>query len=411
MTGIAETRVLIDSAPGQQRALLYQGEQICEAWHDFAHAPDLTATVHRVRADRVFPDLGRATARLADDTPISIRIAPRDRVAPGDIVTVTITAARREDKPWQAVVGARLVSRDVILLPGEDGIVESRHLQNSPSADVKAHIAALCAAAPGHGVILRRTAGDGVNLVGAVAALIDAWRSGFQDVGSLGCVHHGGDLAARIGRALPGVAIDQVAADQADSFDADWDDVVASTRRSEISLASGGRLWFEPTRALTAIDADSGDGSMASLFAEAPEAIATQIRLRQTAGLVAIDMPRTAPAVRRKFDAVLAAVFGEDPRHPEWIGRTRAGLLECRIAHGRTGPASYADEVTALGPLTVLRAISLRPALATPVVDLPPEQAEWLRGPGAPALASLDRKVTLVVSSEAETATLREPAR
>ena len=411
MTDIAETRVLVDSAPGQQRALLYQGERICEAWHDFAHAPDLTATVHRVRVDRVFSDLGRATARLVDGTPISIRITPRDRVVPGDIATVTITAAQREGKPWQAVVGARLVGRDVILLPGEEGIVESRHLQNSPSADVKAQIAGLCAAAPGHGVILRRTAGDGVDLVGAVTALIDVWRSGFQDVGSLGCVHHGGDLAARIGRAVPGVAIDQVAADRAEAFEADWDDVVTSTRRSEIPLASGGRLWFEPTRALAAIDADSGDGSMASLFAEAPDAIATQIRLRQTAGLVVIDMPRAAPAVRRRFDAALVAALGEDPRHPEWIGRTRAGLLECRVAHGRAGPASYADEVTALGPLTVLRAVSLRPALAAPVVDLPPEQAEWLRGPGAPALASLDRKVTLVVSSESETATLREPAR
>ena len=411
MTGNAETRVLVESAPGQQRALLYQGDQICEAWHDFAHAPDLTGSVHRVRVDRVFPDVGRATARLADDTPISIRVSLRDRVVPGNIATVTITAAPREDKPWQAVVGARLVGRDVILLPGEEGIVESRHLKDPPPGDVKARIAGLCGPAPGYGVILRRTAGACTNLVVAIAALIEAWRSGFQDVGSLGCVHHGGDLAARIGRALPGVAIDHVASDRAESFDADWDDVVTSTRRSEISLASGGRLWFEPTRALTAIDADSGDGSIASLFAEAPEAIATQTRLRQTAGLIAIDMPRTAPAVRRKFDAALAAAFGEDPRHPEWIGRTRAGLLECRIAHGRAGPASYADEVTALGPLIVLRAISLRPALATPVVDLPPEQAEWLRGPGAPALASLDRKVTLVVSSEAETATLREPAR
>ena len=72
---------------------------------------------------------------------------------------------------------------------------------------------------------------------------------------------------------------------------------------------------------------------------------------------------------------------------------------------------AYGDAVTALGPLAVLRAISYRPTLAAPVVDLPPEQAEWLRGPGQSALASLDRKVTVVVSSEAETATLREPAR
>ena len=122
-------------------------------------------------------------------------------------------------------------------------------------------------------------------------------------------------------------------------------------------------------------------------------------------------MPRAAPARRRKFGAALKEALAADPRHPEWIGRTRSGLLECRIAHGRQGPAAYGGETVALGPLAVLRAISLRPALATPVVDLPPEQAAWLRGPGTSALASLDRKVTLVVSSEAETAALREPAR
>ena len=411
MTGGGAWRVLLEAAPGQQRALLYDGDRICETWHHFDHAPDLTGSVQRVRIDRVFADLGRATARLDDGTPVSVRTAPRGRVEAGGLATVTIAAAPRDGKPWQAIVGARLVGRDVILLPGETGIAESRQLETPPDDDVKARIASFCGTAPGYGVILRRTAGTATDLAGAVAALIAEWRQDACEVATTGCVYHGGDLAARVRRAVPSAQTETVTSDQAEAFDAEWDEVVAATRRSEVRLAGGGRLWIEPTRALTAIDADSGDGSMAALFAEAPHAIASQLRLRQSAGLVAIDVPRAAPAHRRKFDAALQEALAADPRHPEWIGRTRGGLLECRIAHGRKGPAAYGDETAALGPLAVLRAISLRPALATPVVDLPPEQAAWLRGPGTSALASLDRKVTLVVSSEAETATLREPAR
>ncbi|MGB1357288.1 MAG: hypothetical protein ACPG7P_08390, partial [Candidatus Puniceispirillaceae bacterium] len=117
-----ETRVLIDSAPGQIRALLMAGETVIEAWQDQAHAVDLTGSVHLVRVDRVFPALGRATARLADGTPVSIRVGRQGAVQVGHLATITIMAAPREDKPWQAVIGARLVGHDLVLLPGETGI-------------------------------------------------------------------------------------------------------------------------------------------------------------------------------------------------------------------------------------------------------------------------------------------------
>ena len=77
MTGGGAWRVLLEAAPGQQRALLYDGDRICETWHHFDYAPDLTGSVQRVRIDRVFADLGRATAHLDDGTPVSIRTAPR----------------------------------------------------------------------------------------------------------------------------------------------------------------------------------------------------------------------------------------------------------------------------------------------------------------------------------------------
>ena len=403
--------ILIDHAPGLTRAMLMRGEGVVEAWQDFAHAPDLVDSVHRVRVDRLFPAQGRATARLADDTPISIRTGKRDSLATGDIVTVTITAAPRQDKPWQAVIGARLVGRDLVLLPGQEGIAISRHLPASPDNTVMAALTSCLESNADFGVILRRSAGTNDDLPTACRSLVDEWRRLSTTPARTGCVFDGGGLAARLRRQFPDTPLRETNPGTETRFDAAWESMIDMVSRPEVALAGGGRMWIEPTHALTAVDLDSGMASLEALFAAAPAAIASQLRLRQTGGLVMIDLPRMTATTRKRVDAALVAALADDPRHPEWIGRTRAGLVEIRLAHGRAGPATFEDDLVAVSALAVLRAVARRPTLATPVVDLPAEMAAWLKGPGAPAMTSLDRAVTLVVSSESETATLREPAR
>ena len=184
--------------------------------------------------------------------------------------------------------------------------------------------------------------------------------------------------------------------------------MIEEATRTDVPLAGGGVMWIEPTRALTAIDLDSGRGDLAALFADAPDAVARQLRLRQTGGLVAVDVPRASSSSGRIFDEALDSALGRDPRSPERIGRTRGGVTEIRIAHGRPGPGMWAADSMAVDALAALRAIALRPQLASPRLECPPETADWLRGPGAAALASLDRKVELVVSSGVSTATLIE---
>ena len=187
--------------------------------------------------------------------------------------------------------------------------------------------------------------------------------------------------------------------------------MIDESTRSDIPLAGGGVMWVEPTRALTAIDLDSGSGDLAALFTAAPQAIARQLRLRQTGGLVAVDVPRASPVAGRGFDEALEHALARDPRSPERIGHSRGGMTEIRIAHGRPGPAMWAADRLAVDALAALRAISLRPQLASPRLECRLDTADWLRGPGAAALASLDRKVELVVSSDAGPATLIEAQR
>ena len=407
MTG-GGARLLIETAPGQTRALLYEAGQVVECWHDVAHDPDLTGSVHLVRIDRVFRAQNRATARLADGAAASIRISRHDRLAAGDLVPVTITAARREGKPWQAVPGARLAGRHIVLLAGETGIATSSRMTEPPASDVMARLTQILDASPGYGIILRRDAGSADDLPGELSGLIAAWREESTDLSDEGCVYGAGSLARRVKRHHPAAAVTVVDPGMADGFAGDWDAVIADCCSDQVTLSGGGRLWIEPTRALTAIDLDSGSGDLASLLAEAPSVIAAQLRLRQTGGLVAIDVPRAAKAASGRFDAALEAALGRDSRHPERIGRTRGGLVELRLPHGREGPASWAADRMVTGVLSVLRDVALRPALATARIELAADMADWLRGAGAPALAMLDRPVELVVSSQATTARLIE---
>ena len=122
-------------------------------------------------------------------------------------------------------------------------------------------------------------------------------------------------------------------------------------------------------------------------------------------------MPRASPATGRGFDEALDHALARDPRSPERMGRSRGGVTEIRIAHGRPGPAKWAADRVAVDALVALRAISLRPQLVSPRLECRLDTADWLRGPGTGALALLDRKVELVVSFDAGPATLIEAPR
>lgn len=407
-------RVLIEQAPGQTRALHLDGDRVVETWHDFDHAPDLTQSVHAVRVDRVFTGQNRATATLADGTPVSVRTTRHDNLAPGASAIITVTAAPREAKPWQAAVGARLAGRNLVLLPGQNGIAQSGKMMDQPSQAKLAALQACLESAPGFGVILRRNAYAAEDLAGEASALISCWQKGRTaraPEDGPGCLFDPGGLASRILLHAPGLEVLHVLAGTAEDFDARWDEMIASATAANVPLGGGGIMWIEPTRALTAIDFDSGRGDLDALFAAAPDAVAGHLRLRQLGGLIAVDLPRAAPAVTRRIEAALDDKLAQDPRYPERLGKTRGGLIEIRMPHGRPGPVDWAADKVVTGALSVLRRLALQPQIAAPKIECPLKMADWLRGPGAPAMAALDRPVELVVSSEAETATLIEAGR
>ena len=80
--------VLIDRAPGQDRALLMQGDRVVEVLADYHHARNLTGSIHRVKINRVIAGQNRAFARLADGTQVSVHLAKSDRVVAGAMLSL-----------------------------------------------------------------------------------------------------------------------------------------------------------------------------------------------------------------------------------------------------------------------------------------------------------------------------------
>ena len=402
--GLKVDEIWVDKGPGLDRLMFMAGGKVVEIWHEFAHAPDRIGEVHRLRIDQIFTSQNRASARLDDGTPVSVRLNRRDRVATGQIVDITITAAPREEKPWQAVVGARLAGAFMVLLPESEGVQASQALAEDEASTLKANITTALPA--GFGLILRRRA-TGVSsqrLHDELVQLLNSWKAQASDEIDCGRRYDGGDPLTRALFHAPGA---EVRSDiMADQFDDLYEAAMLRASAVPACLPSGGQIWIERTHAVTAIDLDSKSGSIEALIDEAPAELAHQIRLRGLSGLLVIDVPRLAPTRAKAFAAALAAAFAEDPRHPEILGRSRGGLLECRVPHGRMPLGDSTADDGMMAALAGLREIARRPKLVQPRLEISPLMAAWLDGPGAAAMAALDREVTLVVSSDVRRANI-----
>jgi Ribonuclease G/E len=155
--------------------------------------------------------------------------------------------------------------------------------------------------------------------------------------------------AARLKRLLG----DRVRLLREPAFDDDLEAEFDLLAGQEVPLPGGGRLTIHPTPALTAIDVDAGahagGGDAASqlrLNHAAVEEAARQIRLRELAGAILLDVAGLPVKRREALSAPLAAALESDPLKPRLLGLTRLGLFE--IQRSRIQPPLH--EVLGLPP-------------------------------------------------------------
>ena len=397
--------IFAEIAPGQTRIGFFDAaEVIQDVWLCRDDQPDLTGSVHQARVEQVFAGQNRARARLADGTPISIKLPKTGRaaVSAGAVVVVTIIAPPRHGKAWQAVQDARLVGAALVLLPGQSAIHLSRSLDDEAAADLRKMLAELHLP-DGFGLILRRHAKQMTRpmLQTAIDNLVAAWQAGSItcDSAAPGLLYDGGSLHQRALRAVPNGSYHICHIGDAQS--AQIDSAVATAMQPQVDLPSGGKLWCERTHALWAIDIDGADADIeqygfGALLGEAAGEIARQIRLRGMSGPIMIDVPRAGLA-SKKFRMQLQSYCAEDPQNPEILGGTRGGMLELWRPHGRASILDIMSDDVAQAALAGLRLAATRPAFKLVQLAVTASMAAWLRSAGAAAVVALGRPLELTI--------------
>lgn len=323
--------------------------------------------------EAAFVDIGGARAgflRFADAIG-----GERDRPRPGDPVLVQVMRPAGDDKGPRLSMKLALPGRFVVLRPQETGTEISGRIEDPAErqriADELRPLAAefgltaRTAAADRDGDALRQevqrlatvwervraqalTARPPLCLLEADDALVEAMRefggylqriiaddksvlrrlNGLVALGGDRCTveHHTGDppifdihdIAAQLGQALA----------------------------ADVALPSGGSISIEPTRALTAIDVDSGGAHPLTANLEAAEEVARQLRLRNIGGIVIVDFITLRNANERdRVLGRLATALAADPVPSQTIGWTRLGLVEItRARRGRPLAEAFAAE-------------------------------------------------------------------
>jgi Ribonuclease G/E len=259
------------------------------------------------------------------------------QVAPGRPLLVQVAGRAEPGKAPPVTARLLLKGRTAILTPGAPGANLARGLP-APRREALADLAAaaLRGADSTLGLIVRSAAADASEreVADEIAALLAEWAA-LGASGPPALLRAGPGAAAEALRdwRAPGDALREGKDALADV----WDEVEA-LRRPEVALGQGS-IVIEPTRALVAVDVNTGgDTSPAAALkvnlAAAAE-LPRQLRLRGLGGQVVVDFAPLARPERPRVERALAAALRADGIETTVAGWTPLGHLELQRRRSR----------------------------------------------------------------------------
>lgn len=294
--------------------------------------------VYRGRVERQMKGQGAAIVRLAEGWTGFLRGGAAE-TRPGQMVVVQVSGWAEEGKAVPVRTRLALRRRLAVLTPADPGINVSREIRDPEAAERLRGLARAAAEASGlppeAGLVLRTAAlAAGEDEIGQE---IEDLAADLARMSEAGAVEAGLLLSAADAHA-------RAAADWAfpapDSRDAEpgafarhgvWE-AIAALADPATPLPPSGRMSVEATRALVAVDVDTGADTTpaAGLKANiaAARALPRALRLRGLGGQVVIDFAPMPRKDRRAVETALAAAFRADPAETSLAGWTTLGLFE-----------------------------------------------------------------------------------
>ncbi|MEL6958658.1 MAG: ribonuclease E/G [Pseudomonadota bacterium] len=322
--------IVLDHLGDRETAALLVDGKLDDLLVDGGDAPRPGA-IFRAICDRPLKGQGGMMMRLPDGETAFLRAAKGLR--PGQPVLVQVTGYADEGKAVPVTDRILFKSRYAIVTPGKPGINVSRQIKEDDERERLKACAHEAGVTDGFGLILRSSCEgasdadiiDDVVAMDALAVAVTADSDGPAEALTEGDGPHA--LAWREWTAPASVMT------QAGGFEAQGVlDQMEALRSPRVALSGGAFMYVEPTRALVAVDVNTGGDTSpaASLKANlaAVGALPRALRLRGLGGQVVVDLAPMSKAHRRQIEAALRSAFRVDPIETALVGWTPLGHYE-----------------------------------------------------------------------------------
>ena len=295
--------------------------------HDGAPRP---GAIFRAICDRPIKGQGGMMMRLPDGETAFLRQGKGLR--PGQALLVQVTGIAEVGKAVPVTDRVLFKSRYAIVTPGKPGVNISRQITDDDIRDELLQIAHEVFDSP-HGLVLRSScaeanAAEVAEDIVAMASLAEVVLADAE--GPVPEAMTEGDGPHTLAWREWTVAAEL--STQAGSFnDLGVLDQLAELTEAKITLGAGS-MYVEPTRALVAVDVNTGSDTSpaAALKANlaAARALPRALRLRGLAGQIVVDFVSMSKAHRKQVEQSLRAAFKSDPIETSLVGWTPMGLFE-----------------------------------------------------------------------------------
>jgi Ribonuclease G/E len=294
-------------------------------------------TVYRAIADRPVKGQGGMFLKTPDG-PAFLRQVKG--LSPGQVVLVQVSGYAEPGKALPVTQKVLFKSRFAIVTPDAPGLNVSRSIKDEAERDRLLEIAHDTLGDAGFGLILRSgcAGADSDDIAEDISAMADLATavatddSAEMDVLSLGDGPH--VLAwrdwvapAEIVTAAGGFATHGVL------------EALEDAAEAEIQLPGAGSMFVEPTRALVAVDVNTGnDASLAAGIKanmSAARALPRALRVRGLGGQIVMDLAPMPKKDRRAFETALRQAFRLDDVETALVGWTPLGHYELQRKRAR----------------------------------------------------------------------------
>ncbi|WP_278922726.1 MULTISPECIES: ribonuclease E/G [Pseudophaeobacter] len=328
--------IILDHIQGREAAALMVDGKLEDFFID-GDAP-LPGTVYRARADR--PVKGQGGMFLSTpDGPAFLRQVKG--LAPGQMLLVQVTGYAEPGKAIPVTQKLLFKSRYAIATPDAPGLNISRSIRDEEERDRLLEIAHGVLEGASYGMILRSACAgtDADEVAEDIEAMADLAAQVLADAeGDTEVLTEGDGPHLRAWREWSAPA--DIYRETGDFEHHGVLDALETTLSIREPLPGGAHLFIEATRALVAVDVNTGNDTSLAAGTKANIACAKHLpralRLRGLGGQIVIDVAPMPKKDRSTFESALRGALRTDSEDTILVGWTNLGNFELQRKRGRT---------------------------------------------------------------------------